>query len=271
MPARQIDHLVITVPDLAHAAAEFEALGFKLTPKAEHPWGTSNRLVQFADQSFLEILTLDRPHLLFEHDPAQSPPIFSFGAYNRDFLARGLSGLSMCAFQGHDSRADVERFRKASLETFQPFDFGRKATLPDGRQVDVGFSLAFARVPKAPDTVLFTCHNRFPENFWKPAFQEHPNGATGLGALWFVSEAPAAFTSCFEGVIDSKATTTHADHITIPAGRHTVELVTQKALSKAIPGAHVAPASSPRLQAFSVRGLKRRDTTAAGGTLLAFL
>lgn len=271
--ARQIDHLVITVRDLKAAAAEFERLGFTLTPKAEHPWGTSNRLVQFADQSFLEILTLDRPHLLFEHDPAAHPPVFSFGAYTRDFLSQGLEGIAMCAFSGNDSAADMARFRQSGLETYQPFDFGRKAQLPDGRVVDVGFSLAFARQGAAPHVVLFTCHNKFPENFWKAPYQRHANGAQGIGTLWCAAPAPEIVAAFFAGAIGAEIAADN-DGLTVNAGRHGVRIAKPAVVAQMI-GAHIVDQepisiSEPRLAGFTIHGTSSRDSVTVCGTQIVF-
>ena len=60
---RSIDHVVVAVRDLDHLAGEFEASGFNLTPRAYHSdrMGTSNRLIQFANNSFIELLEVDRP------------------------------------------------------------------------------------------------------------------------------------------------------------------------------------------------------------------
>lgn len=46
------------MPDLDAAAASYEDLGFTLTPRAFHPdnMGTSNRLAQFKDETFIELL-----------------------------------------------------------------------------------------------------------------------------------------------------------------------------------------------------------------------
>ncbi len=172
-----IDHLVVAVRDLAAAAARYEALGFTVTPRASHPdeMGTANRLVQFAGHNFIELLEVDRPERLVGHDLKAVPPRFSFGAFNRDYLKAG-AGLSMLVLAGRDSAADVARFAHAGLQTYAPFDFGRRAILPDGSEVEVAFSLAFATDPAMQRAACFTCHNRFPENFWKPAFQDHANG-----------------------------------------------------------------------------------------------
>src|SRR5687768_8279826 len=114
-----IDHLVLAVRDLDRASALYERLGFTLTPRGEHPWGTANRLVQF-DGCFLELLAVSA----LEKIAAAEPGAFSFGAFNRDFLSR-REGLSMLVLDSRDARQDRERFRVAGLETYATFDFGR--------------------------------------------------------------------------------------------------------------------------------------------------
>ena len=189
MTERQIDHIVHTVSDLDTAAATYEAMGFTLTPRAQHAWGTANRLVQFPDKSFIEILEIERPELIPEHGTDETPPRFSFGAYSRDFLAGG-EGLSMLLLSGNDSRGDAARFAEAGLGGYAPFDFERQARQPDGSEVTVAFSLAFATSEEMPHAACFTCHNRFPQNFWKPQYQRHANGAEGLAEVVMVSAEP---------------------------------------------------------------------------------
>ena len=54
-----IDHLVHTVRGLEDTGAFYERLGFTMTPTADHPFGTSNRLAQM-DGNFLELEVSDR-------------------------------------------------------------------------------------------------------------------------------------------------------------------------------------------------------------------
>ena len=185
---RALDHIVIATEDLDTAAARFEALGFLLTPTAHHPdeMGTSNRLIQFADQSFVELIEVDRPARLAPH----APPFFGFGAHNLGFLEQG-EGLSMLVFTGSDAAADAAHFEAHGLGSYAPFSFGRKARQPDGSEVEVAFNLAFATHPALPREAFFTCHNRFPQNFWKAAYQAHANGAAGMKCVHIAAEAGA--------------------------------------------------------------------------------
>ena len=134
---RPIDHLVICVRDLERASAFYERLGFTLTPRAQHPFGTANRLAQFKG-NFLELLAVADAARI----PLSRSGHFSFGAFNAHYLER-LQGMSMLVFASSDARRDHAEFASRSLDTYAPFDFSRAARLPDGREVTVAFSLAF--------------------------------------------------------------------------------------------------------------------------------
>lgn len=190
---RPIDHLVIAARSLERLAAQYEGLGFTLTPRAVHPdeMGTSNRLAQLPGRNFLELLEVDRPQGVTPHDFAADPPRFSFGDQNRIRLARG-EGASLLVLQSEDAAADLADWRAKGLTTYAPFAFERQARQPDGSQVTVSFSLGFVGAPELPDLGFFVCHNRFPDSFWKPDYQRHANGAQKILSIYFAAERPAA-------------------------------------------------------------------------------
>lgn len=193
---RGLDHLVIGVRDLDVAGAFYEKLGFKVGARNRHPWGTENRIVQFPG-SFLELISIGDPGAIPE--PAEGR--FSFGAFVRDALARG-EGMSMLVLESRDAKADNEAFKAAGIGGFEPFFFERQGRRPDGTEVRVAFSLAFADDRAAPECGFFVCQQHEPQNFWNPAFQAHENGATGLSAAIMVTDAPEqhrAFLSAFSG------------------------------------------------------------------------
>ncbi|KPH79426.1 VOC family protein [Bosea vaviloviae] len=193
---RGLDHLVIGVRDLDAAGAFYESLGFTVGARNRHPWGTENRIVQFAG-SFLELLTIGDA-------AAIAPPaarVFSFGSFMQDALARG-EGLSMLVLESTDAKADAIAFKAAGIGDYEPFFFERQARRPDGSEVRVAFSLAFAADPLAPECGFFVCQQHEPQNFWNPAFQQHPNGASALTSAIIVTDSPAAhreFLSAFAG------------------------------------------------------------------------
>jgi len=188
---RGIDHLVLCVRDLEAARRFYGRLGFTTTPPALHPFGTGNSLVQLQG-NFIELLSVVEP----ERITAQAPGQFSFGAFNRNFLAR-RQGMSMLVFQSGDARRDQQEFAAKGLTTYDPFDFSREATLPDGSTVTVGFSLAFVTDPRMPEAAFFVCQQHAPEHFWKPDYQQHANGAQAVTEVLMIAETPAAFAELF--------------------------------------------------------------------------
>lgn len=201
---RAFDHLVLAVADLEAAAAAYERLGFTVSARGVHPWGTWNRLVQLADRTFLELLTVGEPDKIVE----PGPDGFSFGAFNRDFLRQG-EGMSMLVLASRDARADLDGFAAEGLRTFAPFDFERVARAPDGSERKVAFTLAFTADPALPRAGFFTCEHKFPESFWRAELQRHANGASGIAAVTMVAQDPAdhhVFLTRFTGCRDFGST-----------------------------------------------------------------
>jgi len=204
-PPRGLDHIVHAVRDLDAAGELYRRLGFMVGARNRHPpsWGTHNRIVQLPG-FFIELLTVAETLAIAPH----SDRLFSFGAFNRDFLAK-TEGLSMLALEGGDARAAAAAFRAATIGDFDVFDFERGATRPDGSVTKVAFSLAHARDPRAPDAAFFVCQQHYPENFWNPAFQDHPNTARAVAAVVLVAENPSdhhVFLSAFTGQRELLAT-----------------------------------------------------------------
>ena len=257
-----IDHIVVTVPSLDEAARTYEGLGFTLTPRAQHPWGTANRLVQFEGRNFIELLEIDRPELITAHAFEASPPSFSFGAFNRDFLASGRTGFSMLVLEGRDVDADCARYKAAGIAAFAPFHFERQATLPDGRNVKVAFDLALTRTEAMPQAGFFTCHNRFPENFWKPAFQRHDNEASLIREAVAVADEPRRLLRFLEGFTGSRIAEIEGG-ITAQGATTAVSILTPAAFAKRFPGAGIEASSAPRLALAVIEAKSRAGITPA--------
>jgi hypothetical protein len=202
--ARGLDHIAHAVRDLDAAAELYRRLGFTVGARNRHPpaWGTQNHIVQLPG-TFIELLTVADPAHIAPH----GAKFFSFGAFNRDFLA-SRQGLAMLVLEGRGA-PDAEEFRSARIGDFELYEFEREGRRPDGTPIRVAFSLAFASDPRAPDTGFFTCQHRHPENFWNPAFQVHANTATGVAGVVLVADCPAEhhiFLSAFVGERDLLAT-----------------------------------------------------------------
>jgi catechol 2,3-dioxygenase-like lactoylglutathione lyase family enzyme len=204
--SRGLDHIVHAVHDLDAAAEFYRRLGFQVGARNRHSrtWGTQNHIVQLAG-TFIELLTVEDTTQIAPH----APRFFSFGAFNRDFLARG-QGLSMLVLEGRGA-PDADEFRAAGIGDFELYEFEREGKRPDGTPIKVAFALAFASDPRAPDAGFFTCRHRHPENFWNPAFQVHDNTATAVAGVVLVAENPSdhhIFISAFAGERELLATST---------------------------------------------------------------
>lgn len=195
--ARGIDHVVHAVRDLDGAASLYRRLGFTVGARNKHPWGTHNYVVQLADRSFIELLTLAEPDKLTDDGFSAQ-----FGRFTGDFL-KGGEGLNLLMLESANADADARIFRDAGIAASEPLRFEREGRKPDGSAVKLAFSLAFARDDAAPDIHFATCQHHYPENFWNETFQHHHNSAVGLAGVVIVANEPGdhrAFLSAFADV-----------------------------------------------------------------------
>ncbi|MBB3066683.1 VOC family protein [Limibacillus halophilus] len=251
---RGIDHLVLCARDLAKARERYQSLGFTMTPRAEHPFGTGNSLVQLQG-SFLEILSVTRPELI----TAAAAGHFSFADYNRAFLEK-REGFSMLVFESKDAGRDQAEFGNAGLRTYPTFDFQRKAKQPSGEEVTVGFSLAFVTDPRMPDAVFFTCQQHAPQYFWKPDYQKHANSSRTVEEVVMVAADPRALVDLFSGLQGHDRVAAQADRLTVQTSRGKITVLTPAGFSARFPSdAGAKETDEPHLAAY-VLGVESLDT-----------
>jgi hypothetical protein len=263
--ARGLDHVAHAVRDLDAAAGLYARAGFKVGARNRHApeWGTQNHIVQF-DGFFVEVLAMAEMGGIAPH----ADRFFSFGAFNRDFLARG-QGLSMLVLEGRDSAAEAETFRAAGIGDFKLFEFERTATRPDGTATKVAFSLAFACDPNAPDIGAFTCKQRYPENFWNPAFQQHPNTVTGIAGVVLVADNPSdhcAFLSAFTGV---REVTANSDGFAVETPRGEIQVMDPSSFARHFGAPPLNTGRGARLAAlrFTTRNMAAAQATLRAGNI----
>jgi catechol 2,3-dioxygenase-like lactoylglutathione lyase family enzyme len=236
---RPIDHLVLCVRDLDAARSVYERLGFTLTPKALHPFGTANSLVQLQG-NFLELLAVADRSLIKSAGKGE----FAFAAFNERFLA-AREGMSMLAFASGDARRDQRDFAAAGLDTYAPFDFSRQAVLPDGSAVTVGFSLAFVTETRMPNAAFFVSQQHAPQYFWKPEYQRHRNGAIAVGEVVMAAPDPASFASFFAKLQPGGAVERRGTGLAVKTGRGTLTVLDPAAFAARFPGARFRDGGAP--------------------------
>jgi hypothetical protein len=202
--ARGLDHIVHAVRDLDAAGALYERLGFKVGARNRHPWGTHNRIVQLPG-FFVELLTVAEPEKLGSDGFSEL-----FGRFNQSFL-RQQEGLSLLLLESGDAAADAAAFAAAGIGASDAMRFEREGRRADGTPVQLAFSVAFARDPRAPEAGFAVCQHHYPENFWSAALQDHPNGVTAIAGIVLVADNPTdhhIFLSAFAGERELLATST---------------------------------------------------------------
>ena len=132
--------------------------------------------------------------------------------------------------------------------------------------VKVAFSLAFARDKAGTEAGFATCQQHFPENFWNPAFQQHANTASAIGAVVVVAENPSdhhIFLSAFSGVRDLHAT---SSGVTAATPRGDIKMMDPSAFRGHFGTEPPDISRGARLAALQFRVRDRAALTAALGT-----
>jgi catechol 2,3-dioxygenase-like lactoylglutathione lyase family enzyme len=177
----RLDHLVILVPDLSAAVAQYAAAGFTVWPGGTHADGAShNALVVLADGSYLELIAFLSP-----------APRHRWGGRH----ARGEWGLIDFALLPDDTAGVIGAARAAGVAYTGPVAGGRRR--PDGQQVDWQMGL-----PPTED-LPFLCGDVTPRALRVPEgdMREHANGAIGTHGVEVAVSDLAASTRRYVGLL----------------------------------------------------------------------
>lgn len=177
-----IDHLVVLVPRLDTAIADYRALGFTVEPGGEHPGGTHNALIAFADGSYLELIAFQDPNATTHR-------------WHR-FLAAG-GGLVDFALGSTNLAADIARVTADGLP-YTPMDGARAR--PDGVQ------LQWRSASVEPAGQLpFLIEDVTPRGLRVPSGDavQHANAATGILSVTVAVQDLAAAKRRFEALLDA--------------------------------------------------------------------
>ncbi len=224
-----IDHALVGVRDLETARAQWQALGFTVTPRGRHiGWGTANYCIMF-DAGYIELLGIV--------DPAQ---------FTNDldrFLAvrQGLLGL---AFRSSDAAATRRWLAAAGLHPDGPNELKRTLELPGG-EVLPAFRLVFLPPAETPGLRAFFCQHLTPELIRRPDWVTHANRTLRLAGVVTVVDDPAALRPAYARLFGDAAVTVEGDSLAVDSDAGELQFVTAAALAQLYPGmtlpAHPAP------------------------------
>ncbi|MDO9418858.1 VOC family protein [Pararhizobium sp.] len=200
--ARPLDHLVLPVATLAVARIRLSQLGFTVAADAQHPFGTENACVFFADKTYLEPLSVASQ----EACDAACLAGNMFVARDRAFrFRRGEEGLSAIVLGTSDALADHDAFKASGVSGGDIVEFSRSMVLPDGTTGTGSFRLAFAADLRSPDFFFFSCQRIQSLPSDRAALERHDNGVLGLSNVSLSEPNPSDFQGFIEEAVDGAA------------------------------------------------------------------
>lgn len=204
---RALDHAVLPTADLAVARGRLTKLGFTVAPAADHPFGTQNACVYFADQTYLEPLAVSQRETC--EAAARSGNVFvkHDQAYR---FRRGEDGFSALVFATRDAEGDRARFESAGISAGQNFSFSRPYVNSAGKQAEAQFELAFAADLRAPDAFFFTCQRVKPLDVDRSVLEQHANGVLGISEVVLSERNPSDFQYLLQEVMQQREVTAHS-------------------------------------------------------------
>ena len=247
-----IDHPLVTVRDLDAAAAKLEALGFVVTPRGRHPWGTHNRLALFPG-GLLELITIGDQAAVERGDVDRG----LFGRLVRDFMARA-EGVGMLALHSTDLDVDTAAAEARGIEIAGVIDFRRPVRLPDGSDDVAVVRLAMLTDPVRPQLSFFLCQQMKRALVEVPAWRDHANTARRLFGITYLDDESGSAVRRAEAIWGP----CWAPQCWASAGG-TVEVVTPSSFQARFPGLELSPAMLARRPAPIAVSVLVEDLSAA--------
>ncbi|RMF76551.1 MAG: hypothetical protein D6737_19920 [Chloroflexi bacterium] len=157
-----IDHIVIAVHDLDEAMANYRELGFHVIVGGEHPTGSHNALISFADGAYIELIAWREP----------SPDVRWYR------LLQNGGGLIDYCMRTDDLDGDLHAFRDGGVTQTERRDGGRAR--PDGYHI----KWVTGRILEPLQGVApFIIEDVTPRDERVPSETTQPNGVTGIDNL----------------------------------------------------------------------------------------
>ena len=220
---RPLDHLVLPVADLSVAEARYQALGFQVAPRGQHPFGTENACVYLADGTFLEPLAIADQQSATEATKAGNV----FVGHDSTFRTRvAQDGLSALVLGTQDAASDGARFRADSVSRGDMLRFSRPFIGSDGMSGEASFLLAFAGDLRAPDALFFTCERVGVSAVDRTPLTRHANGVTTLRRVILVAPEPHHFEMLLTTLMDHAEPVRTDDGFELQTGTSLISVLT---------------------------------------------
>jgi hypothetical protein len=186
MCAVALDHVGVVTRDLAVLAAQYEDLGFTLTPLARQTDGRIGNRCAMLHRSYVELLAVVDPN-------ANSATLDRF-------LAR-YAGIHILAFAIDDPQAALARLRRADVAALSVAHFDRPIDDLDPAAARARFELI--QLPDQPEGRINLVRHLTPAALWQQRFLRHANNATTLDEVTLVVAEPAETAARFSRLVGS--------------------------------------------------------------------
>jgi catechol 2,3-dioxygenase-like lactoylglutathione lyase family enzyme len=242
-----IDHVVIVVRDLDAARDTFRRMGFTVTPRGHHTLGSQNHCVMFGR---------DYVELLWSPEGAPHPS----RQYYTEFARTG-EGLAAIAFGTDSAKGAYTEMLWAGFAPSDPVEFARPVDLPEGRR-EARFRVSMAAPHHTPGGRGFVCEHLTREVVWRPEYQRHANGATGIAAVAIVGDDVAAITRPYERLLATQAEPI-AEGLVVRTGDASIAFATARRLAARLPQVPLSARPAPLMAALFIRVANRTAAAAA--------
>lgn len=247
-----LDHVVIGVADLDAARDSYARMGFTLTARGRHTVGSSNHCIMLGSD-YIELLAspADDPH------PSRQ--------YYTDFIAAG-EGLAGLALATDSARELYGGMLWAGFNPSDTVDFARPVALADGVR-DARFRITQLDPEKTPGVKVFACEHFTRELVWRPAWQQHGNGARAIAAVAMVVDDVPGTAKVYARLFDAPVLEI-AEGLLVNTGTAPLAFMEAAALAARLPGvalgAHPAPTAAALFVHVADRDAAERVLRAGG-------
>lgn len=213
-----LDHVGVVSRDLAALAAQYERLGFTLTPLARQSDGRIGNRCVMLHRSYVELL-------------AVVDPKGSSATLDR-FLAR-YAGIHILAFAIDDPQAALARLTRAGIQGLSVAHFDRAIDAADPASPRARFALI--QVPDQPEGRINLVRHLTPEALWQERFLRHANNATALDEVVLCIAEPADTAARFSRLTGCVVIPDPAGGFALDFARGRVRLLSPNADVPAVP------------------------------------
>ena len=237
---RELDHCGVAVKSLDRGRDAYARLGFQLTARSFHsgartkggpvePWGSGNHCAMFRD-GYLEIIGLT--------DASMYSTV-------KDMVAI-YEGLHIVAIGSGEADAAYAEFQKAGAPVEAPRALERDAAFGPGDKETrrATFRNMYVERAKFTEGRFIFIEHLTRDVLWQPHLLDHPNGALGIDAVYFVVADPEATVQKFAPLFSDRIER-FPGVIKLELDRGTMWLTQEAEWRKRVPGSLVPPVPSP--------------------------